>query len=179
MFSHAVNLVFAVMMVYFGYLLCVLQVESNQSTLILQIPTVYLYAGLRLMVVISLGVDSGLIIASRAFAEGAFPGIQEWLISLAAVPVTALILRLMRIKQRLARYAELESAGRGEATVIEFNGVPTGPAEPDKPEAADWPPDAHAPAARVRRHFSPNLHLPCCSRMSCVTFRNRICISVG
>ncbi len=81
------------------------------------------------MVVISLG-STGLIIASRAFAGGAFPGIQEWLISLAAVPVTALILRLMRIKQRLARYAELESAGRGDATVIEFNGVPTGPAEP-------------------------------------------------
>lgn len=49
MFSYVVNLVFAVVMVYFGYFLCVLQVESNQSTLILQIPTVYLYAILPLM----------------------------------------------------------------------------------------------------------------------------------
>jgi TRAP-type C4-dicarboxylate transport system permease small subunit len=49
MFSYGVNLVFAVVMVYFGYFLCVLQVESNQSTLILQIPTVYLYAILPLM----------------------------------------------------------------------------------------------------------------------------------
>ena len=49
MFSYAVNLVFAVVMVYFGYLLAVLQVESDQTTLILQIPTVYLYAILPLM----------------------------------------------------------------------------------------------------------------------------------
>jgi TRAP-type C4-dicarboxylate transport system permease small subunit len=49
MFSYVVNLVFAVIMVYFGYLLAALQVESDQSTLILQIPTVYLYAILPLM----------------------------------------------------------------------------------------------------------------------------------
>ena len=48
-FSYLVNLVFALMMVYFGYLLALLQVESGQSTLILQIPTVYLYAILPLM----------------------------------------------------------------------------------------------------------------------------------
>ena len=48
-FSYLVNLVFALMMVYFGYLLAALQVESDQSTLILQIPTVYLYAILPLM----------------------------------------------------------------------------------------------------------------------------------
>jgi TRAP-type C4-dicarboxylate transport system permease small subunit len=48
-FSYAVNLLFAALMVYFGYLLCVLQVESQQTTLILQIPTVYLYAILPLM----------------------------------------------------------------------------------------------------------------------------------
>ena len=36
-------------MIYFGYLMCALQVESDQSTLILQIPTVYLYAVLPLM----------------------------------------------------------------------------------------------------------------------------------
>jgi TRAP-type C4-dicarboxylate transport system permease small subunit len=53
-FSYAVNLVFALVMVYFGVLLCVLQVESNQSTLILQIPTVYLYAILPLMGVLML-----------------------------------------------------------------------------------------------------------------------------
>jgi len=49
MFSYAVNLVFAAVMIYFGYLLCALQVESGQTTLILQIPTVYLYAILPLM----------------------------------------------------------------------------------------------------------------------------------
>jgi len=49
MFSYAVNLVFAAVMIYFGYLLCALQVESAQTTLILQIPTVYLYAILPLM----------------------------------------------------------------------------------------------------------------------------------
>jgi TRAP-type C4-dicarboxylate transport system permease small subunit len=49
MFSYAVNLVFGVLMIYFGYLLCDLQVQSGQTTLILQIPTVYLYAMLPLM----------------------------------------------------------------------------------------------------------------------------------
>jgi C4-dicarboxylate transporter, DctQ subunit len=48
-FSYVVNLAFAVAMVYFGYLLCLLQVESAQTTLILQIPTVYLYAIVPLM----------------------------------------------------------------------------------------------------------------------------------
>jgi C4-dicarboxylate transporter, DctQ subunit len=48
-FSYAVNLVFAALMLYFGYQLCALQVESDQTTLILQIPTVYLYAILPLM----------------------------------------------------------------------------------------------------------------------------------
>jgi TRAP-type C4-dicarboxylate transport system permease small subunit len=48
-FSYLVNLVFALMMVYFGYQLAALQVESGQSTLILQIPTVYLHAILPLM----------------------------------------------------------------------------------------------------------------------------------
>jgi len=38
-----------VVVIYFGFLLCALQVESNQTTLILQIPTVYLYAILPLM----------------------------------------------------------------------------------------------------------------------------------
>jgi len=53
-FSYAINLLFAVMMIYFGYLLCRLQVESGQTTLILQIPTVYLYAILPLMGVMML-----------------------------------------------------------------------------------------------------------------------------
>jgi TRAP-type C4-dicarboxylate transport system permease small subunit len=47
--SYAVNLVFGAVMIYFGYQMCVMQVESNQATLILQIPTVYLYATLPLM----------------------------------------------------------------------------------------------------------------------------------
>ena len=54
MFSYAANLVFAVLMIYFGYLLCVLQVQSDQTTLILEIPTVYLYAILPLMGVMML-----------------------------------------------------------------------------------------------------------------------------
>jgi C4-dicarboxylate transporter DctQ subunit len=49
MLSYVVNLVFGAVMIYFGYLMCAMQVESNQSTLILQIPTVYLYAILPLM----------------------------------------------------------------------------------------------------------------------------------
>ncbi len=48
-FSHLVNLAFAVVMVYFGIQLAIMQVESRQSTLILDIPTVYLYAILPLM----------------------------------------------------------------------------------------------------------------------------------
>jgi TRAP-type C4-dicarboxylate transport system permease small subunit len=48
-FSYLVNLAFAVVMIYFGIQLAVLQVESQQSTLILSIPTVYLYAILPLM----------------------------------------------------------------------------------------------------------------------------------
>jgi C4-dicarboxylate transporter, DctQ subunit len=49
MFSGIVNLLFAVMMVYFGWLLCVLQMKSAQATVVLRIPTVYLYAILPLM----------------------------------------------------------------------------------------------------------------------------------
>lgn len=48
-FSYLVNLAFAVAMIYYGIQLAILQVESNQSTLILDIPTVYLYAILPLM----------------------------------------------------------------------------------------------------------------------------------
>lgn len=49
MLSHVVNLAFAGVMIYFGYLMAVMQVESRQKTLILEIPTVYLYAILPLM----------------------------------------------------------------------------------------------------------------------------------
>ena len=48
-FSYLVNLTFALVMLYFGIQLAAMQVESDQSTLILQIPTVYLYAILPLM----------------------------------------------------------------------------------------------------------------------------------
>ncbi len=49
LFSHVVSLAFAAVMIYFGLQLAMLQVESRQSTLILQIPTVVLYAVLPLM----------------------------------------------------------------------------------------------------------------------------------
>ena len=49
MFSHLVNLAFAVVMIYFGIQLAVMQVESNQTTLTLNIPTVYLFSILPLM----------------------------------------------------------------------------------------------------------------------------------
>lgn len=49
MFSHFVNLAFAVVMIYFGIQLAVMQVESNQTTLTLNIPTVYLFSILPLM----------------------------------------------------------------------------------------------------------------------------------
>ncbi len=48
-FSYSVTLLFSVIMIYFGYLLAEIQVFSGQKTLILQIPTVYLYATLPLM----------------------------------------------------------------------------------------------------------------------------------
>jgi len=49
MFSHAVTLLFCVIIIYFGVLLAQLQVMSGQKTLILQIPTAFLYAILPLM----------------------------------------------------------------------------------------------------------------------------------
>jgi TRAP-type C4-dicarboxylate transport system permease small subunit len=48
-FSYSVNLLFAAVLVYFGTLLCLLQYRSDQATVILRIPTVYLYAILPLM----------------------------------------------------------------------------------------------------------------------------------
>lgn len=48
-FSHVVTLLFCVIIIYFGVLLAQLQVMSGQKTLILQIPTAFLYAILPLM----------------------------------------------------------------------------------------------------------------------------------
>ena len=48
-FSHFVVLVFSLMMVYYGYLMAMLQVQTHQKTIIMQIPLVYLYAILPLM----------------------------------------------------------------------------------------------------------------------------------
>ena len=43
------TLVFSVMMIYFGWKMALLQIMTNQKTIILQIPLVYLYAILPLM----------------------------------------------------------------------------------------------------------------------------------
>jgi len=48
-FSNFVTLIFAVMMLYLGWKMAVLQVQTNQKTIILQIPLVYLYALMPLM----------------------------------------------------------------------------------------------------------------------------------
>jgi TRAP-type C4-dicarboxylate transport system permease small subunit len=48
-FSNLVTLVFSVMVVYLGWQLAALQVQTNQKTIILQIPLVYIFAILPLM----------------------------------------------------------------------------------------------------------------------------------
>jgi len=48
-FSNFVTLIFAGMMVYYGWLMAALQVTTQQKTIILRIPLVYLYALLPLM----------------------------------------------------------------------------------------------------------------------------------
>jgi len=48
-FSHFATLTFSVLMVYYGWLMALLQVQTHQKTIILQIPLVYLYAILPLM----------------------------------------------------------------------------------------------------------------------------------
>ncbi len=48
-FSNFVTLIFASMMVYYGWLMAALQVTTHQKTIILRIPLVYLYALLPLM----------------------------------------------------------------------------------------------------------------------------------
>jgi TRAP-type C4-dicarboxylate transport system permease small subunit len=48
-FSNLTILVFAVMMIYYGWKMAELQVQTNQKTIIMQIPLVYLYSILPLM----------------------------------------------------------------------------------------------------------------------------------
>ncbi len=48
-FSNFVTLIFSGMMVYYGWLMAALQVATQQKTIILRIPLVYLYALLPLM----------------------------------------------------------------------------------------------------------------------------------
>jgi len=48
-FSDFVTLIFAAMMMYYGWLMAALQVTTHQKTIILRIPLVYLYAILPLM----------------------------------------------------------------------------------------------------------------------------------
>ena len=51
-FSNFIALIFALMMIYYGYLMAMLQLQTQQKTIILQIPLVYLYAIMPLMGVI-------------------------------------------------------------------------------------------------------------------------------
>jgi TRAP-type C4-dicarboxylate transport system permease small subunit len=48
-FSNLVTLIFSVIMIYYGWMMALLQVKTHQKTIILQIPLVYLYAILPLM----------------------------------------------------------------------------------------------------------------------------------
>ncbi|MEW6671124.1 MAG: TRAP transporter small permease [Thermodesulfobacteriota bacterium] len=48
-FSNMVTLIFSAMMIYYGWLMALLQVRTYQKTIIMQIPLVYLYAILPLM----------------------------------------------------------------------------------------------------------------------------------
>ncbi len=48
-FSNFVTIIFAVMMLYYGWKMAAMQVATHQATIILQIPLVYLYAILPVM----------------------------------------------------------------------------------------------------------------------------------
>jgi len=48
-FSNVVTLIFASLMIYYGWLMAALQLRTHQKTIIMQIPLVYLYAILPLM----------------------------------------------------------------------------------------------------------------------------------
>ena len=47
--SNLATLIFSVMMMYYGWLMAMMQVQTNQKTIIMRIPLVYLYAILPLM----------------------------------------------------------------------------------------------------------------------------------
>ena len=53
-FSNFVVMIFAIMMIYYGWLIAALQVRTQQKTIIMQIPLVYLYSILPLMGVLML-----------------------------------------------------------------------------------------------------------------------------
>ena len=53
-FSNFVVMIFAIMMIYYGWLMAALQVRTQQKTIIMEIPLVYLYAILPLMGVLML-----------------------------------------------------------------------------------------------------------------------------
>lgn len=48
-FSNLAVAIFALMMIYYGWLMAAMQVRTNQKTIIMEIPYVYLYAVLPLM----------------------------------------------------------------------------------------------------------------------------------
>lgn len=48
-FSYLATIIFALMMIYYGWKMAALQVMTNQKTIIMEIPLVYLYAILPLM----------------------------------------------------------------------------------------------------------------------------------
>jgi len=48
-FSNLVMLIFSIMMMYYGWLMAALQVQTEQTTIVMQMPLVYLYAILPLM----------------------------------------------------------------------------------------------------------------------------------
>ena len=48
-FSHLATLVFSCILIYYGWLMAVLQLRTHQKTIILQIPLVYIFAILPLM----------------------------------------------------------------------------------------------------------------------------------
>ncbi|MDX1707710.1 MAG: TRAP transporter small permease [Desulfobacterales bacterium] len=53
-FSNFVIMIFSLLMIYYGWLMAALQVRTQQKTIIMQIPLVYLYAILPLMGVLML-----------------------------------------------------------------------------------------------------------------------------
>jgi TRAP-type C4-dicarboxylate transport system permease small subunit len=72
-FSNAVTLVFSVLVLYLGWQIAALQVQTHQKTIILQIPLVYIFAILPLMgglmIVRTLQVFYEDIVALRASGE--------------------------------------------------------------------------------------------------------------